>query len=169
MRMSGAILMGKTVTTEFAHRHPGATANPANPAHTPGGSSSGSAAAVAAGMTPLAFGSQTTGSVIRPAAYCGVVGYKPTHGQVNASGMMANTPSFDTVGLMSQHVDDLVMARGALLAESVNPLESVSLRRLHRSASAVVRFGLRLATPCKNSSKERERTRRLGRANYRIR
>lgn len=128
MRMSGAILMGKTVTTEFAHRHPGATANPANPAHTPGGSSSGSAAAVAAGMTPLAFGSQTTGSVIRPAAYCGVVGYKPTHGQVNASGMLANTPSFDTVGLMSQHVDDLVMARGALLAESVNPLESVSLR-----------------------------------------
>src|SRR5262245_5416423 len=86
-RDAGAILLGKTVTTEFANRHPGKTRNPHNPAHTPGGSSSGSAAAVAAGMVPLALGSQTTGSTIRPASYCGVVGFKPTHGLIPRSGM----------------------------------------------------------------------------------
>src|SRR6266513_3117798 len=81
-RAAGAIVLGKTVTTEFAAFTPGKTANPHHPAHTPGGSSSGSAAAVADGMAPLAFGSQTAGSVIRPASFCGVVGYKPSFGMI---------------------------------------------------------------------------------------
>lgn len=122
-RMAGAVLLGKTVSTELAHRFPGATRNPWNPAHTPGGSSSGSAAAVAAGMVPFAFGSQTTGSVIRPAAYCGVVGYKPTWGDVNASGMLANTPSFDTVGVMTRSVEDLALVRAGLLGEPYRAVE----------------------------------------------
>ena len=86
-RAAGAILLGKTVTTEFAAFTPGKTANPRNPAHTPGGSSSGSAAAVADGMVPLAFGTQTAGSVIRPAAYCGCIGYKPSYGLINRAGV----------------------------------------------------------------------------------
>ncbi|MDZ7379886.1 MAG: amidase, partial [candidate division KSB1 bacterium] len=81
LRAAGAVILGKTVTTEFAMFTPGKTANPHNVAHTPGGSSSGSAAAVTAGMVPLALGTQTAGSIIRPASFCGVVGYKPTHGQ----------------------------------------------------------------------------------------
>src|SRR6266478_5460684 len=85
-RAAGAIVLGKTVTTEFACFTAGKTANPHNPAHTPGGSSSGSAAAVAAGMVPLAFGTQTAGSIIRPAAYCGVVGFKPSFGRSRAPG-----------------------------------------------------------------------------------
>jgi amidase len=84
-RTANAVILGKTVTTEFANRHPGPTTNPHNAAHTPGGSSSGSAAAVADGHVPLAFGTQTGGSVIRPAAYCGVIGYKPTFGDFSRS------------------------------------------------------------------------------------
>jgi Asp-tRNA(Asn)/Glu-tRNA(Gln) amidotransferase A subunit family amidase len=87
LRAAGAVLLGKTVTTEFAGRAPGKTRNPVNPAHTPGGSSRGSAAAVAASQVPLAVGSQTGGSVIRPAAYCGVFGFKPTHGLISRHGM----------------------------------------------------------------------------------
>ena len=90
--------MGKTVTTEFATRAPGKTRNPHNPAHTPGGSSSGSAAAVAAGMVPLALGSQTGGSTIRPASYCGVYGLKPTHGLISRGGMFQLSRSLDHVG-----------------------------------------------------------------------
>src|SRR5665647_1862112 len=86
-REAGAVLLGKTVTTEFAYFQPGPTCNPHNLAHTPGGSSSGSAAAVADGMLPLALGTQTAGSIIRPAAYCGVVGYKPSHGRVPRAGV----------------------------------------------------------------------------------
>ena len=119
MRLAGANPLGKTVSTEFAHRAPGATRNPHDPAHTPGGSSSGSAAAVACGMVPIAFGSQTTGSVIRPAAYCGVVGFKPTYGQFNPSGMLANTPSFDTLGVMARAVEDIALVRRALLDGSL--------------------------------------------------
>jgi amidase len=119
MRLAGANPLGKTVSTEFAHRAPGATRNPHDPAHTPGGSSSGSAAAVACGMVPIAFGSQTTGSVIRPAAYCGVVGFKPTYGQFNPSGMLANTPSFDTLGVMARAVEDIALVRRALLDDSL--------------------------------------------------
>jgi len=122
VRDAGGVVLGKTVTTEFAHRHPGPTRNPRRPDHTPGGSSSGSAAAVAAGMVPIAFGSQTTGSVIRPAAYCGVIGYKPTWGQFSTAGMLANAPSFDTVGVFSRALEDLVLVRRALLDESVPAL-----------------------------------------------
>lgn len=110
----GAIPVGKTVSTEFAYFQPGKTANPHNLAHTPGGSSSGSAAAVADVMLPLAFGSQTAGSVIRPASYCGVVGYKASHGGFDLQGVMGLSPSLDTLGLMAREVEDLVLGRAAL-------------------------------------------------------
>ena len=127
MRLAGANPLGKTVSTEFAHRAPGATRNPHDASHTPGGSSSGSAAAVACGMVPIAFGSQTTGSVIRPAAYCGVVGYKPTWGLFNPSGMLANTPSFDTLGVMARTVEDIALVRRALLDDSLPELAPAAL------------------------------------------
>ncbi|MBH67360.1 MAG: hypothetical protein CMM58_03315 [Rhodospirillaceae bacterium] len=127
-RGSGAIPLGKTVCAEFAHRDPGKTANPWNVEHTPGGSSSGSAAAVASGMVPISIGTQTTGSVIRPAAYCGVVGYKPTYGEFNISGVLANTPSFDTLGFFSTCVEDLILIRKALLDPSVRLLKEFSMK-----------------------------------------
>jgi Asp-tRNA(Asn)/Glu-tRNA(Gln) amidotransferase A subunit family amidase len=114
LRAAGAVIMGKTVTTEFATRTPGKTRNPHDPAHTPGGSSSGSAAAVAAGMVPLALGSQTTGSTIRPASYCGVYGLKPTHGLVPRHGMLRTSRTLDHVGLFARGIDDI-----ALLLEQV--------------------------------------------------
>lgn len=114
-RTANAVIMGKTVTTEFANRHPGPTTNPHNPAHTPGGSSSGSAAAVADGHVPLAFGTQTGGSVIRPAAYCGVVGYKPTFGDFNRVGIKMQCHSVDTLGLMARTLDDIALFRAAVL------------------------------------------------------
>jgi Asp-tRNA(Asn)/Glu-tRNA(Gln) amidotransferase A subunit family amidase len=101
-RTANAVILGKTVTTEFANRHPGPTTNPHNANHTPGGSSSGSAAAVADGHVPLAFGTQTGGSVIRPAAYCGVVGYKPTFGDFSRVGIKMQCHSVDTLGLMAR-------------------------------------------------------------------
>ena len=109
LRGAGAVIMGKTVTTEFATRTAGKTRNPHNPAHTPGGSSSGSAAAVAAGMVPLALGSQTTGSTIRPASYCGVYGMKPTHGLIPRPGMFQLSRSLDHVGLFARSLDDLAL------------------------------------------------------------
>jgi Asp-tRNA(Asn)/Glu-tRNA(Gln) amidotransferase A subunit family amidase len=115
-RAAGGILLGKTVTTEFANRHPGPTMNPHNPAHTPGGSSSGSAAAVADFMVPLAIGTQTGGSVIRPAAYCGVVGFKPSFGLFPPAGMHMNTDSLDTVGIMARSVEDIALFRAAMMA-----------------------------------------------------
>ncbi|MEM7404937.1 MAG: amidase [Pseudomonadota bacterium] len=130
MSLAGATTLGKTVTTEFAHRHPGATANPWHTGHTPGGSSSGSAAAVANGLAPIAFGTQTTGSVIRPAAYCGVIGYKPTFGDINVTGVLPNTPSFDTVGIMARAVDDLVLARRALMDASLPALAAPEAKTL---------------------------------------
>ncbi|WP_289295915.1 amidase [uncultured Reyranella sp.] len=114
-RTANAVIMGKTVTTEFANRHPGPTTNPHNPAHTPGGSSSGSAAAVADGHVPLAFGTQTGGSVIRPAAYCGVVGYKPTFGDFSRVGIKMQCHSVDTLGLMARTLDDIALFRAAVL------------------------------------------------------
>jgi Asp-tRNA(Asn)/Glu-tRNA(Gln) amidotransferase A subunit family amidase len=120
-RAAGAILLGKTVTTEFANRHPGPTANPHNPAYTPGGSSSGSAAAVADFMVPLALGTQTGGSVIRPAAYCGVVGFKPSYGLFPPAGMHVNTESLDTVGAMARSVGDIALFRAALMAIPYEP------------------------------------------------
>ncbi|HEV8031184.1 MAG TPA: amidase [Stellaceae bacterium] len=121
-RAAGAILLGKTVTTEFANRHPGATSHPKNPMHTPGGSSSGSAAAVADFMVPLAIGTQTGGSVIRPAAYCGVVGFKPSFGLFPPAGMHVNTESLDTVGTMARSVADTALFRAALMAIPYEPL-----------------------------------------------
>ena len=113
-RAEGAVVLGKTVTTEFATRVPGPTTNPHDPARTPGGSSSGSAAGVAAGYFPLAFGTQTAGSVIRPAAYCGVVGYKPSFGTINRMGMKLMSDSLDTVGMMARGVADCALLTSAL-------------------------------------------------------
>ena len=130
LRFSNAFPLGKTVCTEFAHRAPGKTANPWNPDYTPGGSSSGSAAAVATGMVPIAIGTQTTGSVIRPAAYCGVIGYKPTYGDFNVSGVLANTPSFDTLGFFSKEIEDMVLIRRALLDHSIPSLANDALKNI---------------------------------------
>jgi len=113
-RAAGAVVLGKTVTTEFAAMSPGKTRNPHNPAHTPGGSSSGSAAAVADFMVPLAFGTQTAGSIIRPASFCGVVGYKPSFGLVAISGTKALSPSLDTVGGFARGVADIALFIAAL-------------------------------------------------------
>lgn len=117
MRAAGAVLMGKTVTTEFATFHPGKTRNPHNRAHTPGGSSSGSAAAVGARMAPLAFGSQTAGSLIRPSSYCGIAAFKPTHGTVDLSGMFGLVPRLDTLGYMARSVGDLAAFYGIVRGE----------------------------------------------------
>jgi Asp-tRNA(Asn)/Glu-tRNA(Gln) amidotransferase A subunit family amidase len=119
---AGAILLGKTVTTEFANRHPGPTRNPHNPKHTPGGSSSGSAAAVADFQVVLATGTQTGGSVIRPAAFCGVVGYKPTFGHFPTAGMKANTEWLDTIGAYARSVEDIALFRAALMAVPHRPI-----------------------------------------------
>ena len=113
-RAAGAVVLGKTVTTEFATRQPGPTTNPHNPGHTPGGSSSGSAAGVAAGYFPFAYGTQTAGSVIRPAAYCGVVGYKPSYGLIERHGMKLMAFSLDTVGVMARSVADCALLAGAV-------------------------------------------------------
>lgn len=113
-RAAGAVVIGKTVTTEFATRHPGPTANPANVKHTPGGSSSGSAAGVAAGFFPIAFGTQTAGSIIRPAAYCGVTGFKPTYGTLHRAGMKVMSESLDTIGVMARSVADCALAMAAM-------------------------------------------------------
>jgi Asp-tRNA(Asn)/Glu-tRNA(Gln) amidotransferase A subunit family amidase len=112
LRTAGAIVLGKTVTTEFAVFGPGKTQNPHDPSRTPGGSSSGSAAAVAADMLPIALGSQTNGSTIRPAAFCGVLGYKPTRGLVSRHGVLTLSPTLDHVGWFARSIEDL-----ALLAE----------------------------------------------------
>ena len=119
----GGVTIGKTVTTEFAHLDPGKTRNPHNPAHTPGGSSSGSAAAVGDGQVPLAFGTQTGGSVIRPAAYCGVVGYKPTFNDFSRTGIKMQCHSLDTLGLMARDLDDIALFRGAVLALPPVPID----------------------------------------------
>ncbi|MBA4038352.1 MAG: amidase, partial [Bradyrhizobium sp.] len=112
LRAAGAVILGKTVTTEYAYFNPGKTRNPHNPDHTPGGSSSGSAAAVASLMVPGAIGSQTNGSVIRPAAFCGVVGFKPTHGLIPRSGALLLSRALDHVGVFARSVED-----AALLAQ----------------------------------------------------
>jgi Asp-tRNA(Asn)/Glu-tRNA(Gln) amidotransferase A subunit family amidase len=114
LRAAGAVIMGKTVTTEFAYFAPGKTRNPHNPEHTPGGSSSGSAAAVAAEMVPLTIGSQTNGSTIRPAAFCGTIGFKPTHGLISRHGALTLSRTLDHVGLFGRTIGDI-----ALLAEQL--------------------------------------------------
>src|SRR5258708_39818939 len=114
LRNLGATIFGKTVSTEFAWRHPGPTVNPWNRKHTPGGSSSGSAAAVAAGLVPLALGTQTSGSVIRPASYCGVVGFKPSFGVIPRAGVKPLADSLDTIGTMARNVADAAFFAGIL-------------------------------------------------------
>lgn len=120
---AGALILGKTVTTEFAYFYPGPTRNPHNLDHTPGGSSSGSAAAVAAGMACLTLGSQTIGSVIRPAAYCGVVGYKPSYGRISTAGVVPLAPSVDHVGVFCDRVGGAALA-AKLLCREWQPVEA---------------------------------------------
>ena len=121
LRQAGAIILGKTVTTEFAAFAPGPTRNPYNPAHTPGGSSSGSAVAVAVGYSPLALGSQTAGSVNRPAAFCGICGFKPTFDRIDIAGVLACAPTVDTVGFFAGDVDGLVRAAAVLCGQWETP------------------------------------------------
>ncbi|GER81829.1 amidase [Thermogemmatispora aurantia] len=114
LREAGALVLGKAVSAEFAYFEPGPTRNPVNPLHTPGGSSSGSAAAVAAGYCPLALGTQTIGSVLRPAAFCGIVGFKPTFGRISADGLILCAPSLDTVGLFTQDIAGMMQVASLL-------------------------------------------------------
>lgn len=114
LRRAGAVILGKTATTEFAYSDPAPTRNPWNPEHTPGGSSSGSAAAVAARMIPLALGTQTIGSTLRPAAYCGIVGLKPTFGRISAAGVIPLAWSLDHVGIIARSVQDTALALSVL-------------------------------------------------------
>ena len=123
-RAAGAVVLGKTVTTEFAGRHPGPTAHPLNPLHTPGGSSSGSAAAVADFQVPLAMGTQTAGSMIRPSAYCGVYALKPTFGLFSRAGVHDLTETFDTLGIMARSLDDLALFRAVLMSFNPVPFEA---------------------------------------------
>ncbi|HET7876188.1 MAG TPA: amidase [Methylomirabilota bacterium] len=123
LRAAGAVVMGKLTTTAFAFLDPSPTRNPWNPEHTPGGSSSGPAAAVAARMVPLALGSQTVGSVLRPAAYCGVVGFKPTHGRISAAGVVPLSWSLDHVGIFCRAVEDAALVLRLLAgADPADPL-----------------------------------------------
>jgi Asp-tRNA(Asn)/Glu-tRNA(Gln) amidotransferase A subunit family amidase len=115
LRAAGALIMGKTVTTEFAHQHAGPTTNPHSVERTPGGSSSGSAAAVADEMVTMALGSQTGGSTIRPAAFCGIVGFKPTHGKVSLEGVGPLSVTMDTIGLMARSMTDMCLLSSVLL------------------------------------------------------
>lgn len=139
MREAGCVFMGKAVTTELGHMHPGPTRNPHNTDHTPGGSSSGSAAAVADFMVPVCLGTQTTGSVIRPAAYCGVIGYKPTYNDFDKTHILANAPSMDTLGLMARSVDDIALMRGILVEEPDKPVANIRISDL--------KFGLLTSSP----------------------
>jgi aspartyl-tRNA(Asn)/glutamyl-tRNA(Gln) amidotransferase subunit A len=125
LREAGAVIMGKTVTTELAHRVAGKTRNPVDPAHTPGGSSSGSAAAVRAGMVPAALGTQTGGSVIRPASYCGVHALKPTFGLISRAGMLPQSEPLDTIGTYGRSVEDVAYLTDAL---------TTAAQTLHRTA-----------------------------------
>jgi Asp-tRNA(Asn)/Glu-tRNA(Gln) amidotransferase A subunit family amidase len=130
-KASGAIVLGKTVTTELAFFHPGKTRNPHNLAHTPGGSSSGSAAAVAAGMVPLALGSQTAGSVIRPASFCGVVGYKPTFGMIPKAGVMPQSDTLDTLGMMAGSVQEVALFAAGITGDRALLISADTPRPAH--------------------------------------
>jgi Asp-tRNA(Asn)/Glu-tRNA(Gln) amidotransferase A subunit family amidase len=114
LREAGAVIVGKTVTAEFAYFHPGKTRNPRDPERTPGGSSSGSAAAVAAGMVPIAIGTQTNGSTIRPAAYCGVFGMKPSHGLISRKGVLTLSAALDHVGAFARSLEDIALVLDAI-------------------------------------------------------
>jgi Asp-tRNA(Asn)/Glu-tRNA(Gln) amidotransferase A subunit family amidase len=136
IRAAGAIILGKTVTTEFAYFAPGKTRNPYNPEHTPGGSSSGSAAAVGANMVPLAVGSQTNGSTIRPAAYCGVIGFKPTHGLISRHRALTLSRTLDHVGLFANTVDDVALLTEQIVGFDDNDPDTRPRGRIPFAASA---------------------------------
>ena len=159
----GAFVLSKTVTTSLAFLDPGATRNPWNPGHTPGGSSSGSAAAVACGMVRLALGSQTVASVNRPASYCGVTGFKPTFGRLPVTGVFPFSPSVDTVGFFTRGVSDMQRAASALLREPeagkpaslrvglapdlhAEPAEALMLRALSEAGDRLAAGGCRVET-----------------------
>ena len=126
LRSAGAIIMGKTVTTELAYFDPGKTTNPNDYSRTPGGSSSGSAAAVASFMAPLAIGSQTNGSTIRPASYCGVVGYKPTYGLVSRDGVLRQSFLLDQVGVIARNVEDVALCSSVIIKKDLEDKSTIS-------------------------------------------
>ena len=126
-RAEGGLVLGKTVTSEFAHLNPGKTKNPHNPAHSPAGSSSGSGAAVADYMVPVAFGTQTGGSIVRPAAFNGCIGYKPSYGDYNPLGVHDNTRSVDTLGMLSRTMEDQALMRAVVLGIPFRPIEPVAV------------------------------------------
>ena len=140
LRRAGCVILGKTATTEFANNHPAPTRNPHNLAHTPGGSSSGSAAAVADRMVPLALGTQTGGSVIRPGAYCGVAACKPSFGSINRAGLKFVSESLDTIGVFARKVDELGpllhVLTGRPLSETPSAKPRVGLCRTPRWSEA---------------------------------
>jgi Asp-tRNA(Asn)/Glu-tRNA(Gln) amidotransferase A subunit family amidase len=142
LRAAGAVILGKTVTTELATLTPAATRNPVNPEHTPGGSSSGSAAAVAAGMVPLALGTQTGGSVIRPAAFCGVYGFKPSFGLVPRPGVLSQAPSLDTVGVFGRSLEDIALLADAIQGYDERDPASIAASRPNLLARATEDFPL---------------------------
>ncbi|MEK6594461.1 MAG: amidase, partial [Pseudomonadota bacterium] len=129
VRELGGVILGKTVSTEFATRHPNKTRNPFNPQRTPGGSSSGSAAAVADCMVPIAFGTQTSSSVIRPAAYCGVIGYKPSFGLINRAGLKFLSESLETLGTLTRSVTDAALVVEELAGLPPAPFDGVATLR----------------------------------------
>jgi Asp-tRNA(Asn)/Glu-tRNA(Gln) amidotransferase A subunit family amidase len=153
-RAAGAVILGKTHTAEFANLHPPPTRNPHNPAHTPGGSSSGSAAAVADFMVPLALGTQTGGSTVRPASFCGIVGFKPSFGEISRAGLKLSAESLDTVGLFGRDVGDVALLAHVLY--SLNPV--IRLQRPPRVAlfrtprwsrvQPAMQHGIELAAQC---------------------
>jgi Asp-tRNA(Asn)/Glu-tRNA(Gln) amidotransferase A subunit family amidase len=145
LKQAGGLVLGKTVTTEFAYFAPGPTRNPHHPGHTPGGSSSGSAAAVSAGLAPTALGTQTVGSINRPAAFCGVVGFKPSFGRISTQGVIPLSASYDTVGFFTQEVEGARLMASILLADwraaavSQKPVLGVPTGPYLEKASAVGR------------------------------
>jgi Asp-tRNA(Asn)/Glu-tRNA(Gln) amidotransferase A subunit family amidase len=126
LRRAGAVILGKTATCELAGMAPAATTNPHNPAHTPGGSSSGSAAAVADVMVPAALGTQTGGSVLRPSSFCGVFGYKPTYNTFNKAGLKPAAESIDTIGWIGRSIEDIALLTAVLGMDELQPLRSMS-------------------------------------------
>jgi Asp-tRNA(Asn)/Glu-tRNA(Gln) amidotransferase A subunit family amidase len=136
LRSAGAVVFGKTITTELATLTPSVTRNPRNPEHTPGGSSSGSAAAVASGMVPVALGTQTGGSVIRPAAFCGIYGFKPTFGLIARPGVLTQAPSLDTIGVFGRSLEDVALVVDAIQGYDERDPASIATSRPNLLARA---------------------------------
>jgi len=137
LREAGAVIMGKTVTAEFAFKTPGETTNPHNPVHTPGGSSSGSAAAVAAGHVPLAVGSQTGGSIIRPASFCGTFGFKPSRGMISRRGVLQTSETFDQLGGFARSLEDISLLTDALTGYDIGDTATYTRAKQDMSAGCL--------------------------------